>query len=109
MARFSYTLHGTFDGGADQINTVDMDVPDTEMPYFFDAYRTTYGQVHEDPNDPSSPMRDMTDLETFQKYATGLANGTMANVRRDREVKAMQDAVSGLPPPFEPTMGATSS
>jgi len=98
MADFNYQLSAPWDGGAEINKSVVYTVTNEYIADFFECYRASYGQIKDK---DSGEMRDMTDEETFAKWAHGVMMGTDANVRRYVEDKAKQDAVAGLPPPQE--------
>lgn len=92
MADTSITLTAPIDG-KQQTLTRGATIDDSLMPYFFACYRASYGQVDSGKVDDNKQpiMRDMTDEETFAKYAGGISNGTLANVQsfvRDQATKA---------------------
>lgn len=69
-------------------------IDDALLPYFFACYREVYGQV-EDVD--TKILRDMTDEETFQKYAAGISNGTLANVQNFVRNQVVQQAMTKVP------------
>ena len=95
MATVSITLSAVMDG-QQQTETRSAEIADAIMPYFFAAYRATYGQVESGEFDENQRpvMRDMTDVETFAKYAAGISNGSVANVQNyvREQVRAAADA-----------------
>ena len=104
MATATMSLTGIIDGTQQTIDAA-ATLDDATMPYFFAAYRHVYGQVP-DTNPDGSPkldtqghpvMRDMTDAETFAKYAAGISAGTLANVQSYLREQAAAAAAAAVP------------
>lgn len=71
----------------------------THLVRMLAAYRTILGQIPAGSADPVTgivPMRDMTDAETAAAWATGLFNGTKANVLRAEQASAAQTASTSV-------------
>lgn len=95
MATTKMELTGVIDGKKQTI-AAEATIDDAVLPHFFDAYRRNYGQVN-DGTVEEPKMRDMTDAETFQVYAKGIANGTIAQVQMHLRAKAHEEAEAAIP------------
>jgi len=68
-----------------------------DLTRVLNAYKTIYGQVPSGPPDPVTnitPMRDMTDQETFNKFSSGLLQGMINAVKQTEQQVAAQAAVT---------------
>lgn len=94
MATVTMTLDAVIDGEQKTVSR-SATIDDAVMPYFFAAYRAAYGQINAG-TDEAPEMRDMTDEETFARYAAGISAGSVANVQsyvREMTLKAAAESV----------------
>lgn len=97
MATIEMKLTAVIDGEEKTISRSGT-IADEAMPHFFDAYREVYGKINEN-TDPDQPdlFRDMTDEETFARYAAGISAGTLANVQSHLRAVAHRQAEAAIP------------
>lgn len=98
MATVILTLNARIDSKDKEISR-SATIEDAAMPYFFNCYRNSYGQVDSGEVDENKQpiLRDMTDEETFKKFATGFANGSLANVQSFIRAEAVKQVEASLP------------
>ncbi len=95
--RFRMQFEGLVDG-SDQVVSGSVVADDGVVGQFFDCYRAAYGRIQDGVDAGGKPiLRDMTDKETFERFAAGLASGVLANVRRYVETQAVEAAKAALP------------
>lgn len=95
MATITMTLDAVIDGTQQTISR-SATIDDAAMPLFFHAYRDAYGQINGGTDDQPE-MRDMTDEETFAKYAAGISAGTVANVQNHVREITLKAAAENVP------------
>jgi hypothetical protein len=87
MANISITV-GAF--------TATKTVSNTDLSRLLSAYQTIYGQVPVDANAVPIVYRDMTSQETFDKFANGLFQGIVANIKRAEQTIAANTAIANV-------------
>lgn len=95
MATIEMKLTAVIDGEEKTISRSGT-VADEVMPHFFDAYREVYGKINAG-TDEKPELRDMTDEETFARYAAGISAGTLANVQSHLRAVAHRQAEAAIP------------
>jgi len=107
MAESTMNYHGPADGAGNKNFTFTAGVDDADAPYFFEYYRSVYGnywdaaagKVTHNPKDAEGNNNAVaTDGQLFEAHASGYADGMVAQVTRFRQMKAAQNAAGNVPP-----------